>query len=246
MENTLRRIMQKLGSFVEKIVSSFHQTKTKKRFPTSPISKSEGNLSKAKIQKILEVIEVETITPLISNLSGKKTLHASATGSAKWDLLLEKGANQIIDFEIGISTRNKSLVESSKGVLFTQGDLTQAPFADKSFDFLVFFAARLDKKDFVSTFSEIARILQDGSRVVFSFVHPYLEYSLNPKTGFLNRMDQYFMLLRKAGIYVEHIKEVFVTPPLLSLVEPSIDPAELVSLEKIPFVVFFKGIRLRR
>ncbi len=245
MEKFLRQAMQKLGRLVEKMAATASQTKTKKRF--SPIiSRPETVLSKAKVQKILEVIEVESIAPLIANLSGKKTLHASATGSAKWDLLLEKGAEKIIDFEVGISTRNRSMVENSKGVLFARGNLMQAPFAEKSFDFLVFFAARLDKKDFVSSFSEIARILQDGSRVVISFTHPYLEYALNPKAGFLNRIDQYFMLLRKAGIYVEQMREVFVTPNLLSLVKPSIDSTELGLLEKIPFVVFFKGIRLRR
>ncbi len=245
MEKFLRKMMQKLGGVVEKIAASSHQAKTKKRFSPT-ISKPEAVLSKAKIQKILEIIEVESITPLITNLSGKKTLHASATGSAKWDLLLEKGAEKIIDFEVGISTRSRAIVENSQGILFARGNLMQAPFLEKSFDFLVLFAARLDKKDFTNSFSEIARILQDGSRVVISFTHPYLEYALNPKAGFLNRIDQYFMLLRKAGIYVEQMREIFVTPHLLSLVKPSIDPIELGSLEKIPFVVFFKGIRLRR
>lgn len=245
MEKFLRRMMQKLGGLVEKIAATTHQAKTKKRFSPT-VSKPETVLSKAKIQKILEVIEMENIAPLIANLSGKKTLHASATGSAKWDLLLEKGAEKIIDFEVGISTRNRSIVENTQGVLFARGNLMQAPFAEKVFDFLVLFAARLDKKDFASSFSEIASILQDGSRVVISFTHPYLEYALNPKGGFLNRIDQYFMLLRKAGIYVEQIREAFVTPNLLSLAKPSIDTTELGSLEKIPFVVFFKGIRLRR
>lgn len=246
MEKVLRQLMQKLGSLVEKIIDAFHRAKMSKRLSVSNPKNTENTLSKIKIQKILELVEIEGASTLVSNLSNKKVLHVSVTGSEKWAFLLEKGAQKIVDFEVGISTRSKSIVENSKEVLFVHGDLIQSPFSDKSFDFSLLFAARLGKKDLIAWFAEIARVLQDGSRIILCFTHPYLEYFLNPREGFTTRIDHYYMALRKAGMYVEQIKETFIDPSILSLVKPPVSREELGSLEKIPFVIFFKAIRLRR
>ena len=240
--------MQTIGRPLEKMGKS--SSKSGAAAPSSITSgerTAEITLPEVRIRRVLETLEGQELATLLPNLSGKMVLHATASGSRQWELLQQKGAKLIVDFDVNplfgpqgsLSTR-PALVQAAKG------SFASAPFPDDAFDFFLLFGATPRIDPLSGWFPEIARILREGSRAVFTMIHPYLAHQMNPRLGFPQDIGKYFMELRKAGIYVEEIKEVKAEESVRSLFGPAKDDKEFAQIKGYPMVVFFRGVRLKR
>jgi SAM-dependent methyltransferase len=250
MKEFLRKTMQAAGRLVEGVAG-----RLQKNPPSRTAASVEGRAEKTaeitlpevRVRKVLEAMERQEAAALVPNLSGKKALHATASAVRQWETLKQKGAQLIVDFDVGPlygplppSTGKPSNLHLAKGSFLT------APFPDESFEFLLLLAAGAKNENTLAWLGEMARILKDGSRVVISYIHPYFEHLTNPRAGFSHGIDGYYMSLRKAGIYVEEIKEIKADDSIRSLFGPTKDDKEFALIKGYPMVVFFKAIRLRR
>src|SRR3990170_1773930 len=101
MQNFLRKVMQTIARPLEKLGKS-PPPSVEGKFSVSLASAertAEVTLPEVRIRRVLEMLEGQTATSLVPNLSGKKVLHATASGTRQWELLQQKGAKLIIDFD---------------------------------------------------------------------------------------------------------------------------------------------------
>jgi len=247
MQNFLRKVMQTIGRPLERLGKSSPKSGAATPSVASGERTAEITLPEVRIRRVLEALEGQELAALLPNLSGKKVLHATASGSRQWELLQQKGAKLIVDFDVnplfgpqGTLSSRPALVQAVKGSFIS------SPFPDDAFEFFLLFGATPRIDPLSGWFSEIARILREGSRAVFSMIHPYLAHQMNPRAGFPQEIGKYFMELRKAGIYVEEIKEVKAEESVRSLFGPAKDDKDFAQIKGNPMVVFFKGVRLKR
>jgi ubiquinone/menaquinone biosynthesis C-methylase UbiE len=73
---------------------------------------------------------------------------------------------------------------------FTEGNLNNPlPYQDNSFDAIVFSMAAHDVEDQVKTFTELARILKPGGKLMLTFVNPYYAFPVGVwKRGIIGRL----------------------------------------------------------
>lgn len=243
--------MQSFGRVVEKLGQT---SKKSKGLPGAPHPSSAAPPSsiplgpfEGRIRKVLESLEAKEVVSLIPNLSGKRALHATASTAHQWEALQQKGAKLILDLDVGtVEIPGSTSPVKPVGLQRSKGSLAEAPFRDESFEFLVFLGTGIRREDPIPWMNEMARILKDGSRVVLSFTHPYLEHLLNPAAGFPHGIAQYYMALRRAGIYVEEIKEALADETVRSFFGPTKDDTAFLQIRGCPMVVFFKAIRLKK
>jgi SAM-dependent methyltransferase len=251
MQDLLKKLMQGLGQLVEKIAALFEKKGTKggKTAPVEGIAAKPTGISlpEGRLRKVLEAIECREVLSLIPNLSGKTALHSTTSEARVWDPLVQKGAKTIVDFDVS-SLEESKLPTSPRpgGLQLVKGSFTAPPFRDDSFEFLLLFGTGARRSNPTLWIEEMARLLKEGARVVVSFIHPYLEHQLNPRAGFPNGIDRYYMALRRAGIYVEEIKEAAADDSLRSFFGPTKNDLEFAQIKGCPMVVFFKAIRLKR
>jgi hypothetical protein len=249
MQNFLRKVMQTIGRPFEKLGKS--SPKTGQARTSSSVASGERTaeitLPEVRIRRVLETLEGQEVASMLPNLSGKKVLHATASGTRQWELLQQKGAKLIIDFDVNplfgpqatMSTR-PAYVQPAKG------SFSAAPFPDDAFEFFLLFGATPRSEQLTGWIPEIARVLREGSRAVLSMIHPYLTHQMNPRAGFPQDIGKQFMELRRAGIYVEEIKEVKAEDSVRSLFGPAKDDKDFAQIKGYPMLVFFKGVRLKR
>jgi SAM-dependent methyltransferase len=249
MQDFLRKTMQAAGRLVEGLAGRFQKN------PSSRAVSVDGKVEKTteialpemRVRKVLESMEGREAAALVPNLSGKKALHATASAVRQWETLKQRGAQMIVDFDVGpLYGPPPPSTGKPPNLHLAKGSFLAAPFPDESFEFLLLLAAGAKNENTLSWLGEMARILKDGSRVVISYIHPYFEHLNNPRAGFSHGIDGYYMSLRKAGIYVEEIKEVKADDAVRSLFGPTKDDKEFALIKGYPMVVFFKAIRLRR
>jgi len=249
MQNFLRKFMQVVARPLEKLGKSSSSAGEGKSSPSSGPGErtAEVTLPEVRIRRVLELLETQTVPGLLPNLSGKKVLHATASGTRQWDLLQQKGAKLIVDFDVNPLFGPQATVSSRPpSVQATRGSFTAAPFLDDTFEFLLLFGATPRADHLLNWMPEMARILREGSRAVISVIHPYLTHQINPRGGFPQEIGKYFTELRRAGIYVEDIREMKADESVRSLFGPAKDDKDFAQIKGSPMLVFFKGVRLKR
>ncbi len=249
METFLRKLMQVLGRWVETFAGALGK-KCPSHEKTSEVllTPSQGvKLPASRLRKIVETLENREIVSLTPNLSGKKALHLSTAGTQHWQMLQQKGAGPVIDFDgAPFYVQPPAGVTPPEEWMRIRGSCLKIPFPEDSFDFVLFLAATPQRDQSLEWMREIARILKDGSRTVLSLPHPYLEYALNPKAGFIHSVEQYYMGLRKVGIFVEEIRESKADDSLHSLFVSEKDEAGFQAVRGFPIILSFRAIRLKR
>lgn len=249
MQNFLRKMMQSAGKVVEKVG---HLKSSPKTGPSASKVESpevaQGLLSfppENQVRKWVETLENREITPLIPNLTGKNVIQATTSSDRIWETLHQKGAELIIDLNIGHFEGSPPL-QKPPHLQMIKGNFLAAPFLDQSMDYLILLGAGIRREDPTAWMKEISRILKDGSRLILSFIHPFLEYRFHPGSGFIHHFDQYFMALKKAEIYVEDIKEYRADDSLKSLIGLAKNDKNFAQLKDFPLLLIFRGIRLKR
>lgn len=240
-------MMQSAGKVVEK-VGSLSQ-KSKSTPSSSKMATSEASFPtfppESHVRKLVETLEVREIGQLIPNLTGKKVIQATTSHNRLWENLVQKGAEMIVDLDLGHFEGNLKLQKPPQ-VQMIKGSLTATPFPDQSMDYLILLGAGIRRDDPTLWMKEISRVLKDGSRVIISLIHPFLEYRFHPASGFSHHVDQYFMALKKAEIYVEDMKECLADDSLKALVGAAKNDKSFAQINDFPLLLLFKGVRLKR
>jgi len=236
--------MQSAGKVVDKVGGLGPQKKAR-----SLDAKSEALASsfpaENQVRKLVEILEQKELAALLPNLAGKKVIQATTSTNRLWEGLQQKGADFIIDLDMGNFEGNLSSTKPPK-LQRIKGSLAKSPFPDQSMDYLLLLGAGIRRENPSLWMKEIARILKDNSRMILSFIHPFLEYQFHPGSGFTHRVDQYFMALKKAEIYVEDMKECLADDALKSAIGAAKNDKNFAQLKDFPLLLIFKGIRLKR
>ncbi len=242
-------MMQSAGKVVEKVG---HLKSAQKSAPTAGKQENIANSQPAigfppenQIRKWVEALEQREIAPLIPNLAGKNVIQATTSSDRIWETLHQKGAELIIDLDMG-HFEGSPPAQKPPHLQMIKGNLLAAPFPDQSMDYLILLGAGIRREDPSAWMKEISRILKDGSRLILTFIHPFLEYRFHPSSGFTHHFDQYFMALKKAEIYVEDIKEYSADDALKSLIGLAKNDKNFAQIKDFPLLLVFRGIRLKR
>lgn len=242
-------MMQSAGKVVEKVS---HLKEAKKTVSpvgnNSPLEKNQQLLAfppENLIRKWAEILELKEFPHFIPNLSGKKVLQATTNANRLWDLLNQKGPESILDFDLGYFEGNLQ-GQKPPHLQMVKGNFLSAPFTDQAFDYLFLLGAGIRREDPTLWMKEISRILKDNSRLVLCLLHPFLEYRFHPSVGFTHRIDQYFMALKKAEIYVEEMKECLADETLKSSLGLAKNDKNFAQIKDFPLLLIFRGIRLKR
>jgi len=243
MQNFLKKVIQPLGKSVEKVGGWVEKRRSQK--PTKSFSSSE-NISLPSdytLRGLMQHLEEREIRSLIPNLAGKKTLCASWGENTLSHLLQEKKAAPLLMMAPQAEDLGK-ISENTSDQFGLVGNLKAAPFRNDFFDCAIISA--WNRKNELSTWvGELTRISRDGSRMVLVFTHPYLQYLSKSTRKIPYGVSQNFMTLRRAGIYVEEIKEAFVDDSLKESA-PDLPTASIENLKGLPLLILFKAIRLKR
>jgi len=246
MENFLRKMMQSAGKVVEKIGKAKTAPQTKVAAKSeAPETRAPGFPPENQVRRWIEIFESKEIPALLPNLAGKNVLQATCSGSRIWEALSQKGAELIVDLDMG-NFEGSPPAQKPPHLQMLKGNLLAAPFPDQSMDYFVLLGAGIRREDPEAWMKEIARILKDGSRLLLSFIHPFIEYQFHPGSGLQHRFDQYFMALKKAEIYVEDVKECLASDALKNWVGLAKNDKNFAQVKDFPFLLVFRGIRLKR
>lgn len=245
MQNFIRHQMVRLGALIQKVEHLFQKRaqggKSKQSFPalTAPLGK---------IEQCLESVEQDQIFPLIPNLAQKQVLSAALLGSSAtpWETLSQRGAENIFHLEVETATAKKSPLARLKpaDLLAVRGSWAASPFADERFDFIFFSALSLGQFNFSLAAQEVSRVLKANGKLLLSVPHPHLLWRLSPRQGFLQRIDSYFAALKKFGIFIDQIQEIYWEEGKFDDSNPE-SKASLSEIEGEPFLLFLRGVRLK-
>ncbi len=248
MKDLLRKFVQVLGQGVEKVGRRLEKSPLGKK-PINKIKllqKTSGVvLPPGRLRKVLEAFESREISSSVPSLSGKKVLHLSTNGNKQWNLIRQKAAATLLHLDA--SPLYSEVEPTSRADLIEiRASVTQIPLREGEFDFLLLLGAGVQRECINDWAKELARVTREGGRVVISVIHPYLEYLLNPNMGFVHGIDQYFMNLRKAGIYVEEIREIKADDSFKALWGSGGTEFDVNPLKGIPIILILRGVRLKK
>lgn len=250
MKNFLRKMMQSAGKVVEKVGNVAASTKSaskagKKENPEESVNFQNPFPAENQLRKWIEAFENKEIPSLLPNLSGKQVLQITSSGNRIWESLQQKGAESIIDFDVG-HFEGSPPSQKPPHLQMIKGNLKAAPFPSQSIDYLILLGAGVRRENPLEWMKEISRVLKDGSRVILSFIHPFIEYRFNPSRGIPHRFDEYFMALKKSEIYVEEIRECLADESLKSSLGLSKNDKNFAQVKELPLLLIFGAVRLKR
>ena len=130
---------------------------------------------------------------IIGNVTGLTVLDVACGEGYNTRLLASKGAKVTgIDFSKKMIKSAKSQEEKDSYDIdyYVLDSKDLAMFTAESFDLVTCFMALMDIEDYVATISEIARVMKNNGRFVFSITHPCFEYNSTSQT--LEKTPKYF------------------------------------------------------
>lgn len=118
----------------------------------------------------------------VINAAGRELLDLLGPGSGRClDLACGTGVNlgrltdagwEVIGVDLSAEQLRLARQRAPEGVELIQGDATQLPFADASFDAVACALLHTDVEDFAAVCGEAARVLRPGGRLAYVGIHP--------------------------------------------------------------------------
>jgi ubiquinone/menaquinone biosynthesis C-methylase UbiE len=130
---------------------------------------------------------------LIGNVKGLEVLDVACGEGYNTRILARKGAKATgIDLSAEMVEHAKSQEKKDQlGIRYYLSDSADlSRFPAKRFDLVTCFMALMDIEDCQGTIREVARVMKDDGRFIFSITHPCFEYSA--KSGKIERKVRYF------------------------------------------------------
>ncbi len=133
------------------------------------------------------------ILRLIGNIKGQEVLDIACGEGYNTRILARKGAKvNGIDLSQELVEHAKSQEEKDQlGIRYYVSDSADlSRFLAKRFKLVTCFMALMDIENYQGTISEIARVMKDDGRFIFSIIHPCFDYIA--KTGEIERRAKYY------------------------------------------------------
>jgi 2-polyprenyl-3-methyl-5-hydroxy-6-metoxy-1,4-benzoquinol methylase len=130
---------------------------------------------------------------LIGNVQGLEILDIACGEGSNTRILAHKGARAAgIDVAREMIEQAKSQEKKDRlGIRYYVSDAADlSRFPAKRFDLVTCFMALMDIENYDRTISEIARVMKDDGRFIFSITHPCFEYSVT--SGEIEGTSRYF------------------------------------------------------
>lgn len=268
MSSTLKQPLIKglhlAGGAVEKAALTFK--KAKKKFPFNKLGLSSQKKTKTRptgledkkgqdfafidwqeeqLQRLLSQAEEEYALRLIPNLEKKSALLLSTSPNHYFERLKLKAPESLLEIDV-----RKNPPEAAKKPAphhpFLRASIHRLPLSDKSVDFILFPSALAWRRDLGQVLKEASRILKDRGRLILSTVHPYFEYLLQPKEGFIRSLSAFHQEFQKYGFFMDQISEASVTPLLPNLKLPRALKEKLKGFPGLPVVLLMRGILIKK
>ncbi len=252
MQKMLTSLMAKVGSAVEKVASAVSKQKTAKPKKTG-VTDTEGQdfgfiqWNERQLHSLLAGAERKEIVPLFPALNGKKCLHLSPGGENYLETLAKRGAQEVVELDVSRATAaNPTATPAASPFPKARGSVEHLPFAEESFDFLIYPSALAWRSDLPALIPEASRCLKDSGRVLLTTIHPFFEYLMNPRIGFKKHIDTLFGTLKKHSFFTEELKEGTIDDIVKSVSLPPKLSEELKRYPGLPLVLTVKALRLAR
>lgn len=251
-QDILRKGVFSVGKGIEAIAE---------RLPASRANKGSKNISAAgnssaaqalpqlpwdshHIQSLLTGAERSHLFALIPELSQKKALHLSPGPANFVSMLQKRSAAPIIELDVRRSSVKLDHIETEANA-YARGSLTKLPFANASFDFILYPGALEWRADLTDGIDEMGRCLKSNGRCLLSTVHPFFEYLSDPKRGFRKSLGSTFSHLKTAGLFVEELEEISLGQALRLVSVPASLQEDLRPFHSLPFLLLIRSIQVR-
>ncbi|HKX12328.1 MAG TPA: methyltransferase domain-containing protein [bacterium] len=254
MQKMLTSLMAKVGSVVEKVASAVSKPKPAAKPKKTGVTDAEGQdfgfiqWNERQLHSLLAGAERKEIVPLFPALNGKKCLHLSPGGENYIEILAKRGAQDIVELDVARATATAAPAAAAGTSPYpkARGSVDHLPFAEESFDFLIYPSALAWRSDLPALIPEASRCLKDSGRVLLTTIHPFFEYLMNPRIGFKKHIDTLFGTLKKHSFFTEELKEGTIDDVVKSISLPPKLSEELKRYPGLPLVLTVKALRLAR
>lgn len=215
-EQTLRRVMEAVGRFIESLIGSAKKAKVQvsTRGGVQPILSVESQLPALRIRDIIDASITKVLQNAIPDLKGGKALEVGEGPASFCARLLAAQAQMAVGLEIGGGSVGRQ-GDVSRGFIIRAG-AARLPFLDGKF---LYFLARLATQlqgDMVRALRELARILVPGGQGTIVDYHPFGLYAkrganrVRPADSGVHRFEDYYRLCRQVGLRIIDVREAFV------------------------------------
>ncbi|MCB1214291.1 MAG: methyltransferase domain-containing protein [Deltaproteobacteria bacterium] len=268
MSSTLQKPILKAlhlaGKGVEK--AAFIIKKAEKKFPFTKIKKSLGKKTQNKptgledkqgqdfaridweeeqLQRLLSQAEEEYILRLMPNLEGKCVLLLSTAPNDYAKNIQSKNPLSFLEIDVRKNPPD-NIHPSVPNHPIILASIQQLPLHPQSADLILFPSALAWRKDLNQVLHEATRILKKNGRLILSTVHPYFEYLLQPREGFLRSLSELHQEFQKYGFFVDQINEASVSAMLNQLKLPRSLKEKLKGFPGLPVVLLMRGILIKK
>lgn len=238
----MANILKSAEGLVQKTLAALStKEKVKEKSKAHDDSLSLIDLDEKESKKLLEVAERIQLASLLPDLAGKRVLYLTPLAPAYNKVLANKNAGKTILCDVA-----RTELKQHEGENWLRGTIDSLPFKDASFNFAFYPSALTWRSDLSSLIPELSRCLADGSRMVFSCVHPFFEYMSTPKLGYQRSIENIYRVMKKSGMFVEELKEGTLEEALKYVRFSPERLKELKSYRKLPLILAFRGLRIKK
>jgi SAM-dependent methyltransferase len=251
LEQALRRAMLFLGHVVESAIGQAKKAKVQvgARSGMQPILSVESLLDAGRIKEVIEASTYKVLDKKMPDLKGAMAMEIGEGPASYGQRLLSHGAGLAFSLEIGGASSERQ-GDVSRGYVI-RGNANAMPFEDAKFSYVIARMATPFQGDLVRCLREIGRITLPGGQGVLIDYHPFGLYGrrghgrLRPAESFVHGVEDYYKLVRTAGLRVLDIGEIFVDDGMRKLFHEHEIQAyrNLKGTPLVMFVYFFKPKR---
>ncbi|MFH1829713.1 MAG: methyltransferase domain-containing protein [Pseudomonadota bacterium] len=243
--------MTALGHVVEKLIGKAQKAKAQvgTRGGLQPMLSLESQLTMDRIKDLVEESVKKIMTDAIPQLTGQAALEIGDAPALYGPKLLGAQADVVMGVEIG-GTFSQKQSDASRGLVI-HAKSARLPFPNQKFSYVLGRLATPHQGDMARAISEIGRVLAPGGRGVIIDFHPLGLYAkrgghrARSIESNIHKIEEYYMLCRKAGLRVVDLREAFIDESTRSLFKDDEIPAYR-SLKGTPLLVFLFIYKLKK
>jgi len=215
-DQSLRKAMEGLGRIVEHLIGSARKASVHvgTRAGVQPILSIESQLAYERIKELIDLSIKKMIEPALPDLEGKAALDIGEGPVFYASRLLGARAAAAVSFDIR-GTALDSQGDASRGYI-VRGKPARLPFPAEGFQYIMGRLASPNQGDMTRAATEIGRVLAPGGQGVLVDFHPFGLYAkkgssrIKSAESNLYRFEDYYALMRKAGLRIVDLREIFI------------------------------------
>lgn len=236
--------MELLGRLVEHLIGSAKKAGAHvgTRAGVQPLMSIESLLQPDRVKELIDSSIKRTIEQALPALEGKGALDVGEGPIFYASRLLGARAKTAISFDIRGSVSD-SQGDVSRGFI-VQGKAARLPFPAEIFGYVLGRLASTLQGDMSRAVLELGRVMEPGGQGVMVDFHPFGLYArkganrLKSAESNLHRFEDYYSLMRKAGLRIVDLRETFIDEQTRAFFKDE-EIGAYRSLKGTPLLAFF-------